>query len=102
MNDDAGGKSALSEGLGLVPDRVAFADVCAMLPEGMSWGDPMTPPIAREIVDAAVAAERERCAAAVRAVPKHRWVDGSDQWGNPCLAKIVATRDDYVAASLGA
>ena len=47
------------------------------------------------------AAERERCAAAVRAVPSHRWVDGSDQWGRPCPAKVVATKDDYVAAILG-
>lgn len=49
-----------------------------------------------------VAAERERCIAAVEAVPTHRWVDGSDQWGRPCPAKIVATRTDYVAAIRGA
>ena len=50
----------------------------------------------------AVAAWRERCIAAVEAVPPHRWADGSDQWGNPCPAKIVATRADYVAAIRGA
>lgn len=48
------------------------------------------------------AAERERCIAAVEAVPTHRWVDGSDQYGRPCPAKIVATRADYVAAIRGA
>lgn len=45
-----------------------------------------------------VAEERERCAQAVAAVPTHRWVDGSDQWGNPCPAKIMTTRADYIAA----
>ena len=50
-----------NEGLGpLLPERAAFADVCAMLPEGVSWGDPLTPQIARVIVEAAVAAARER------------------------------------------
>ena len=53
-------------------------------------------------LDAVIAAERERCITAVEAVPPHRWVDGSDQWGNPCPAKIVATRADYVAAIRGA
>ena len=55
-----------------------------------------------EYDNALMAAERERCVAVVEAVPSHRWVDGSDQWGNPCPAKIVATRADYVAAIRGA
>ena len=50
----------------------------------------LTNPIwAREIADAAEAfaagqaAERAKCAAAVKDVPSHHWVDGSDQWGQP-------------------
>lgn len=44
--------------------RAAFAAVCAMLPEGFEWGDPLTVAMARSIVAAAMAAERERCAKA--------------------------------------
>ncbi len=46
----------------------------------------------------AAARERERCIKAVESVPPHRWVDGSDQWGQPCPAKVLATKADYVAA----
>jgi len=45
-----------------------------------------------------VAAERERLIKAVESGPPHRWVDGSDQWGQPCPAKVPATKADYVAA----
>ena len=48
------------------------------------------------------AAERERCAAAVRATPTHTWVDGSDQWGQPCPAKVVTTREQYANSCLRA
>ena len=51
---------------------------------------------------AAWQAATEAAALAVAAVPSHRWVDGSDQWGNPCPAKVVANRADYVAAIRGA
>jgi len=46
----------------------------------------------------AAAREREKCIKAVESVPPHRWVDGSDQWGQPCPAKVPATKADYVAA----
>ena len=62
----------------------------------------------RDAVQAALAAPAQQRAqavewkdAAVRAVesvPPYRWVDGSDQSGCPCPAKVVATRSDYVAA----
>ena len=29
-----------------------FADVCALMPEGVYWGDGLTPEIARELVEA--------------------------------------------------
>ena len=48
------------------------------------------------------AREREKCIKAVEAVPPHRWVDGSDQWGQPCSAKVPATKADYVAVIRGA
>ncbi|MEI6028827.1 MAG: hypothetical protein WCT47_19295 [Betaproteobacteria bacterium] len=67
------------------------------------WEQPAFGPLYDQAaLDAALAAQRELCAAAVRAVPTHRWVDGSDQYGRPCPAKVVATKDDYVAAILGA
>lgn len=44
------------------------------------------------------AAERERCAKECEQLPPYTWADGSDQWGNPCLAKIVARPHDYAAA----
>jgi len=47
-------------------------------------------------------AATEVAARAVAAVRPHRWVDGSDQWGQPCQVKVVATRADYVAAIRGA
>ena len=49
-------KVRLSDELGMVQKRSDFADACVMLPEGAYWGDPLTPTLAREIVDAAVAA----------------------------------------------
>lgn len=51
---------------------------------------------------AAWQAATEAAARAVAAAPPHRWVDGSDQWGRPCPAKVMATRADYVAAIRGA
>ena len=33
--------------------KLPFADVCAMLPADVSWGDPLTPAMAREIAQAA-------------------------------------------------
>ena len=52
-------------------------------------------------IAAAVAAERERCAKLCESMPPHRWVDGSDQWGNPCPAKVVTTRAEIAAAIRG-
>ena len=34
------------------PTRMKFADVCALMPEGVYWGDLLTPQIARELVEA--------------------------------------------------
>jgi len=47
---------------------------------------------------AEVAKERKRCADAVRATPTHVWVDGSDQWGQPCQAKVATSREQYARA----
>ena len=46
----------------------------------------------------AAAREREMCIRAVESVPPHQWVNGSDQWGQPCPVKVPATKADYVAA----
>jgi len=46
----------------------------------------------------AVLAERERCAQIVENMPAHTWHDGSDQYGQPCPAKVITTKADYVAA----
>jgi hypothetical protein len=43
------------------------------------------------------AAEREACAK-VCEQQKDRWVDGSDQWGNPCPARLRATPSSCAAA----
>jgi hypothetical protein len=34
------------------PKRMKFADVCALIPEGVYWGDGLTPEIARRLVEA--------------------------------------------------
>jgi hypothetical protein len=34
------------------PERMKFADVCALMPEGVHWGEHLTPQIARELVEA--------------------------------------------------
>jgi hypothetical protein len=43
------------------------------------------------------AAEREACAVLCEQ-QKDRWVDGSDQWGNPCPARLRATPSSCAAA----
>jgi len=43
------------------------------------------------------AAEREACAV-LCSQQKDQWVDGSDQWGNPCPAKVRATPSSCAAA----
>ena len=40
----------------------------------------------------------EEAARAVADTPREEWVDGSDQWGNPCPARVYTTRAQYVAA----
>jgi hypothetical protein len=56
----------LERGVGrLEPKRMKFADVCALMPEGVYWGEHLTPQIARELVEAGVYAERKRWEAAM-------------------------------------
>ena len=86
-----------NEGLG-PPLEKAMVDFGVACKFGDTAARQATAEAIREAARAAVAAQRERCIAAMEAVPPHRWVDGSDQWGNPCPAKIVATRAEYVAA----
>lgn len=43
------------------------------------------------------AAEREACAVLCEQ-QKDRWVDGSDQWGNPCPARLRVTPSSCAAA----
>jgi hypothetical protein len=45
----------------------------------------------------AVREERERCAQAVESL-RDKWVDGSDQWGRPCLARVLVRPRDCAAA----
>lgn len=40
----------------------------------------------------------EEAAKTVDELPSFKWVDGSDQWGRPCPAKVLTTRPDYSAA----
>jgi hypothetical protein len=42
---------------------INFGYLCALLPEGVVWGDPITPDMVIEIVKAADRAAREECAA---------------------------------------
>jgi hypothetical protein len=97
MSDDAGGKSALSDGLGPLPEPYKKVRIVedADYPIDLHL---YSPEQMRAYATAAVAAERERCADAVRATPTHTWVDGSDQWGNPCPVKIVTAREQYAQA----
>jgi hypothetical protein len=63
-----------------------------------SQGEPFdTLAFGREVAARAV----EDAVRAVNSVPSHQWVKGSDQFGNPCMAKVSATRADYVAAMRG-
>lgn len=41
--------------------------------------------------------ERERCAKLVESM-RDKWVDGSDQWGRPCLARVPVRPSDCAAA----
>lgn len=43
-----------------------FADVCALMPEGVYWGEHLTPQMARDLVEAGVYAERKRWEEAMR------------------------------------
>ena len=86
-------KVASNAQLGLLPRRADFSEVCAMLPEGTNWGDRLTPAIAREIIDAAGAAERKRCANACEALPSFGPDDESAEWyGFALLACAAAIR----------
>jgi hypothetical protein len=106
VNENVSKAVASNDQLGPLPEADGTAETNKEWhPEGgytydeiPAWSEPLV----RAYAAAARVAERERCAAAVRAVPSHRWVDGSDQCGRPCPAKVVATKDDYVAAILGA
>ena len=114
MTDKVAGPdgSALSEGLGLrawlverydnamaIAARKTNADRAGWLEDAAYFKAAVK---ALDSRTEAVSAERERCAKAVEAVPPHQWVDGSDQWGQPCPVKVVATRADYLAAIRGA
>jgi hypothetical protein len=69
------------------PKRMKFADVCALMPEGVYWGDGLTPEIARRLVEAGhahaaavSAAENARLHAAIRhyeAALKEVWPEGA-------------------------
>ncbi len=48
------------------PAHLKFADVCALMPEGVHWGEHLTPQIARDLVEAGVYAERKRWEEAMR------------------------------------
>jgi hypothetical protein len=46
----------------------------------------------------AVAQERERCAKVCDELPRYRWMDGSDQMGNPMNVRIYTTLNDCADA----
>ncbi|MFM2007605.1 MAG: hypothetical protein RLZZ09_3260 [Pseudomonadota bacterium] len=48
-------------------------------------------------LQAVAAAEREACAVLCEQ-QKDMWVDGSDQWGNPCPARLRVTPSSCAAA----
>lgn len=52
----------------------------------------------REVEAAARRQALEEAAQAVESIPTHQWVDGSDQYGRPCPAKVVASKTDYLRA----
>jgi hypothetical protein len=67
--------------------RMKFADVCALMPEGVYWGDGLTPEIARRLVEAGhahaaavSAAENARLREAIQhyeAALKEAWPEGA-------------------------
>lgn len=86
----------LGEGLGPLLTEQAIRDIA----NGLNGVQPMLGQWQRDLrlARAVEAAARKHCAAAVRATPTHRWVDGSDQWGSPCPAKVLTTREEYARA----
>ena len=67
MTNDPAGASPVERPVGRqVPERLKFADVCALMPDGAHWGEHLTPQIARELVEAGVYAERKRWEEATR------------------------------------
>lgn len=67
MTDDLAGEAPVERPVGrLEPERLKFASVCALMPEGVHWGEHLTPQIARELVEAGVYAERKRWEEAAR------------------------------------
>jgi hypothetical protein len=78
-----------------------FADVCALMPEGVYWGDGLTPEIARRLVEAGhayaaavSAAENARLREALQAVQTamHKaWAEGrltSPPWTPELAAQV--------------
>lgn len=46
--------------------RMKFAEVCALMPEGVHWGVHLTPQIARELIEVGAHLERNRLKEATR------------------------------------
>jgi hypothetical protein len=68
---DSQNETANVEGVALTAglERMAFAELCDLLPENVHWGDSITPQIVQEIAWAAASNEREICARLVETGP---------------------------------
>jgi hypothetical protein len=60
-NDDVWLNAAMAVAKKREGDAMNFGYLCTLLPEGVMWGDPITPEIIREIVNAVDRAAREEC-----------------------------------------
>ena len=79
-----------------VPERMKFADVCALMPEGVHWGEHLTPQIARELVEAGAEWQRAQ-------VPALDDAHAMGANGGPALEAEELMREmaDLLAAVLG-
>ena len=74
-------------------EQTAFAKICELIPADISWGDPITPQIAREIVQAATAAALERAAGVCQQISALQLREECTRTADECADAIRALKD---------